>query len=422
MNTPSMAAPFSGWRVNIALALLVSTGVAFTNAFGVVFEAVAADMQLSRAQVGIGMSLMMLSIGLTAPIMGRLADIGPIRPTMLGGVIAMLLGIAVMTHTTSGWVLAAGMLVCCVGIALHGMVPSNAIANNWFVASRARALAVIAIGLSIGGLWIPPMTAWLMAHGTVENDWRYALQVMALGLALVAGMTIVFGVVRRPEDLGQHADGDAVHAQAQMSAGDDGQDESFASAKKSRDLWFLALSFAFITMAAMVNGAFLVPLLEERGIAKLDAAYALSVVAFASMIGSLLAGLVADRTGPKIVLQIAMSTMIVAFTVLLWQHSYIVSLFMAGAVGLGVGAFMPMQPTTAGVRFGRAIAGRIIGVYGITQLPFTLGAIPLVATIADKMGTYNGAFVAAIVFLLIALTLTSVSSFSADGTQRARQQ
>lgn len=417
MNQPSQQ--FSGWRVSIALAILASSGMAFSNAFGVVFETVSKDLDIDIALIGLGMSIMMLAIGLTAPIMGRLADKGPIRPHMLAGVAGMLLGIWIITTTSNGWILALGMLLCSVGIAFHGMVPSNAIANNWFEKKRAAALSIIAIGLSIGGLWIPPVTAWLMQNGSVENDWRYGLQMMAMGLAAISAVVILFGVVRRPEDLGQLPDGEVVPVGDEQTEHDsealaEVDQQSFHQAKGSRDLWFIALAFAIITMVSMCNGAFIVPFLEERGSSKLDASFALSVIALSSMLGSLSAGLVADRIGPKKVLLTTLSLQLVAFIVLLLLPVYSVSLFASAVVGLGVGSFMPMQPMTAGARFGRGIAGRVIGIFGITALPFTLSGIPLGALAAGVAGSYAAVYIGAVIFLVIALALISVSSLSVD--------
>lgn len=403
---------FSGWRVCLSLAVVVSLGMALTNSFGVILVPIANDFDMDIATVGIGMSIFMLSVGLTAPIMGKLADTGPIKPVMLGGVVLMVAGIAIMTRVHSGGLLALGMLLTSVGIVIHGMVPSNSIATNWFIQRRASALAVIAVGLSIGGLWIPPATAWLMAHGTVENDWRYALQTLSYILGAIAFIVIAVGVVRTPEDIDQYPDGDPANAAAKDGAESEANDASFKTALASRDLWFMALAFGVITMVSLINGAYIVPFLESNGTPKLQAAYALSAIALASIVGSISAGAIADRIGPKIVLISSQCLIIAAFLVYLSHPGYIISVCAAAAVGLSVGAFMPMQPTSAGSRFGRGIAGRVIGIYGLMGLPFSLSGIPVAGLLSKAYGSYDIIYMVAIGLLLVALSLLSLTNFT----------
>lgn len=403
---------FSGWRVCFTLALVVSLGMALTNSFGLVLVPIANDFDMDIATVGAGMSIFMLSVGLTAPIMGKLADTGPIKPVMLAGVLMMVAGVAVMTRVHSGGLLALGMLLTSVGIVIHGMVPSNAIVTNWFVKKRASALAAIAVGLAMGGLWIPPVTAWLMAHGTVENDWRYALQTLSYILGVVAFIAISVGVVRTPEDLDQYPDGDPANAASASGEDAEEDDASFKLALSSRDLWFMALSFGVITMVSLVNGTYIVPFLESNGTSKMDASYAISAIAMASIIGSISAGAIADRIGPKFVLLLSQCIIIAAFCVYLSHPGYIISICAAAAVGLSVGAFMPMQPTSAGSRFGRGIAGRVIGIYGLMGLPFSLSAIPLAGLLSVAYGSYDIIYMVAIGLLLVVISLLSVTTFT----------
>ncbi len=403
---------FSGWRVSFALAITVSLGMALLNVFGVVLEAVAADFDLDIATVGIGVSIFMLSVGLTAPIMGKLADRGPIKPVMLAGVIMMVAGVAIITRIHSGGMLALGMLITSVGIVIHGMVPSNGIVTNWFVRRRASALAIVAVGLSIGGLWLPPAAAWLMANGSVENDWRYALQTLSYVLGVVAFIVIFFGVKRTPEDVGQHPDGDPASAMEESDLNEG--DERFRQALRGRDIWFMAVSFGIITMVSLTNGVYIVPFLESGGANNLQASYALSAIALASIVGSISAGAIADRTGTKVVLMASQSAIILAFLVYLSHPGYLVSVAAAALVGLSVGAFMPMQPASAGARFGRAIAGRVIGIYGLIGLPFSLSAIPLAGLLKSLYGSYDIIYMVGIGILLVVLLLLSMTQFEHD--------
>ncbi len=405
---------FSGWRVCIVLAFVVSLSMALVNTFGVVYSTVADDFGLDLAVVGMGISIFMLMVGLTAPILGKLTDKGPIKPVMLLGVVLMVLGIAIMTRVNSGALLALGMLITSLGVVIHGMVPCNGIVTNWFIERRATALSILAVGLAIGGLWLPPATAWLMANGSVDNDWRFALQTLSYVVGGIAFVAIAFGVTRTPEDVGQFPDGLKVNASAADADCSEEDDADFKLALGSRDLWFTATAFGMMSMVSLANGTYIVPFLESTGVGKIQAAYAISAISFASIIGSISAGLIADRIGPKRVLIASQLIIILGFMVYLSHPGYLVSLAAAASVGLGVGAFMPMQPNSAGSRFGRAIAGRVIGIYGLMGLPFSLTVIPLAGLLSSKAGSFDVIYQVGIVILMVAIAMLSVTTFEPE--------
>ena len=406
---------FGGWRVCISLAVIVSLGMALVNTFGVVYLSVAADFNLDLAVVGLGMSIFMMMVGLTAPILGKFADKGPVKPIMLGGVVLMVLGVGIMTRTENGYFLAFGMLVASLGIVMHGMVPSNGIITNWFIERRATALAILAVGLAFGGLWLPPAAAWLMENGAVENDWRYALQVLSYILAGIALVVIFFGVTRTPEEVGQNPDGAVNDSTEPQIVSTEKDDESFRLALRSRDLWFTAIAFGMLTMVSLANGTYIVPFLEQNaGVTKIEASLAISVISFASIIGSLSAGIIADKIGSKTVLIISQSIIVLAFLVYLSHPGYITIIIAAAFVGLGIGAFLPMQPNSAGSRFGRAIAGRVIGIYGLMGLPFSLSVIPLAGMLSSRVGTFDIIYQVGILILLLAIVMISVTAFEPE--------
>ena len=103
-----------------------------------------------------------------------------------------------------------------------------------------------------------------------------------------------------------------------------------------------------------------------------------------------------------------------AFMVYLSHPGYLISLAAAASVGLGVGAFMPMQPNSAGSRFGRAIAGRVIGIYGLMGLPFSLTVIPLAGLLSSKVGSFDAIYQVAIVILMVAIAMLSVTAFEPE--------
>jgi len=83
-------------------------------------------------------------------------------------------------------------------------VPISTAITRWFKRYRGRAMAIALSGAGVGGFVGSPMVnRFLAAH---QGDWRQAWKIMAV-LIILAGLTAVFFVKERPEDLGQTADG-----------------------------------------------------------------------------------------------------------------------------------------------------------------------------------------------------------------------
>ena len=275
---PTTAAPrFSGWRVVIVLATAQACGLGLLMAFGIMVDPVATEFGISKATVGSGMSIFIFAMATVGVAIGPVVDRGPVRALMLGGVLTMLTGFALLAQATAGWQLAAALVLAALGIAAYGPLPVNGIIVNWFLEKRGTALAIAAAGPAVAGFGIPPLTAWLVAQG----GWRSAVVVLGAGAAAIALPVIAVGVIRRPEDVGQHPDGREPSPQA-AGATELDVEVPLSHWLRNRDVWRMGLGFGVLFCIPIGTLIFLVPFMSEQGIAPQYAAYALSLQAVAA--------------------------------------------------------------------------------------------------------------------------------------------
>lgn len=390
---------FDGWRVVSALAVSQAFSLGLLSIYGIVLEPIRADFGLALQEMGLGMAVFILMMAMTGPILGPIVDRRPVRPLMLAGVVTMSAGIALLSRASGGGGLALGMAVAALGVACFGPLPVNAIIVNWFVEHRGTALAISAAGPSIGGLALPLLTAWWVE----TRGWREAMLMLAGLAGAIAFAAVALFVVKRPEEVGQHPDGrpEAPPVSATEAAAED----SPRAWLGRLDFWLLGIGYALLFCVPVATGLFFVPFLEERGIDRQSAAIAASLTAIFGLVGSLLAGSLADRINPKGVLIGFQVVHALAFARVVSASSYSAFLVGAAGVGLGLGSAIPLHGLLVARIFGSNLVGRVLGVQGAIGFPFLLAAAPLAGWLADREGSRSVVFVAATGVLAVAIVL-----------------
>src|SRR5690606_12020309 len=193
-----------------------------------------AEYGWSRTTVSLIHSLHRTESGLLGPVHGWLIQrFGPQRVVFFG-----------MTLLGTGFVglgfaqnfpqFIAAFLVMAVGSSLCGFMSVMTLIVNWFERVRARAMALVAFGMSIGGLLVP-VVAWLMvAYGWRAVAWGSG----ALFLVLAWPLARVF--VNDPESIGTHPDG--VPPSAESSAKSTTAEEEMGARRvlRTKEFWLIA--------------------------------------------------------------------------------------------------------------------------------------------------------------------------------------
>ncbi|MCH2173939.1 MFS transporter [Myxococcota bacterium] len=377
------ATTFHGWRVVLLGLLANAFGTGLIGAYSFMVSPLIEEFGATPGQLGLGMSIVIFSMAVLGPILGPLFDRGLLRITMLLGVALMLSGLLLLSRGSELWQLAICLVIASMGMSMYGFLPTQVMIVNWFIRKRGTALAIAAAGTSLAGFVIPPTTAWLIE----TSGWRDAIVWLAVGAAVIAAPVISTFAVRRPEDVGQHPDGDP--SSTALS-----ENESLASATPLRTLmqepnfWLIGVGIALALCVPVASGVFIVRHLEEIGIPRTQAALILPVMAVCSLLGKLCVGFLADRSDRRLLAVATLVSHVVGLCILATGSSLETMFAAAIPLGLGGGGFMPIPGILQGACFGRLVIGRVSGFHSFIGLPFLLVAAPLVGVAASATGSF----------------------------------
>lgn len=390
---------FYGWWLTAAafVVLMVSNG-AIMYSYSVVAVPLGEAFQASRTTMMLGMTGMTLAGGLASPFLGGLIDRGSLRAMMLLGAVGLAFGYIGLSLATASWQIPViYALLMMLGVNLLGPLTTSTLLARWFTRRRGMALGVAAVGTSVGGFVFPPLVQWLID----SYEWRLALRYLGIG-CLVVILPAILMVVNRPGDRGLHPDGESVDPNAGTTAP---PPLSSAALLRERNFWLvaIAMSLLFGVYTGLLSN--LVPFALGVGVESERAAFLISVLALAGIVGKLSFGTIADRVDLRGGLAVAMLLVILGLVAYLLAESYTVLLLGSIALGLAAGGMLPVWGALLAVLFGATNYGRVMGMMNPVIMPLTLLGPPLAGMVFDATGSYRFAFVGFIVALLLGLSL-----------------
>jgi len=378
---------FHGWRV-VAVCMLVfglANGIT-AYSYGVLVLPIGEEFGAGRGELMLGLTVSSFISILIAPVLGGLMDKGQARLLFSGAALLLGLELLLISFATSVWMfIAIFALASPVASTLLGPVGTNTVVARWFSRQRARALGILAMGTSIGGLLVPLLLQTLID----QFGWREACRWMAL---LVPALLVPFvmGVIRNaPQDMGLTPDGDAESPGAVAAQG-----VTAAMPDVFRDIAFWRISIAVgVLMAAFTASlANLVPFAGGYGVTGAPAAALMSALAAAGLGGKLLFTLFATRINLKLALLASLLLVGLPLAGLTLWKSYAAMLSAAVCLGLASGAFLPAWSAIVARIYGPAVFGRVMGRMQSVTIPMVMIGTPATGYVFDITGSYDAAF------------------------------
>jgi MFS family permease len=396
------------------------SGALFTSSFGVYVVALTATFGWSKTILSTGYALAQLEGGLLAPLQGWLLDrFGPRRVIVLG-ILVFAAGLILLSTITSVAGFYGAMLVIGVGVVFTGYLSVTVAIVPWFVRARAKALAITAVGLSLGGLAVP-----LVAASVGSIGWRATLLVAA-ALMLVAGLPAALLMRRDPERYGQAPDGVRRSAPARPPAtgtiaqppaagavgapvadatppgapvadsappGEGAVDFTLRGALRTRAFWMLSIGHgsALLVVAAVV--VHLIPhLAEDRGYSLAFAAAVMAALTLMTIVGQFLGGIFGDRFDKRWVALIAMLAHTTGLLVLAWGPGLASVAAFVVLHGVAWGVRGPLMGAMRAEYFGGRHFGSIMGASVLIVMVGQLLGPIIAGTLADALGDYRVGF------------------------------
>jgi MFS family permease len=321
------------------------------------------------------------------------------RLVVIGGSVAMIIGLAALGVVTRPWQLYPAFLTMALGWGSMSGAAINIILAPWWERRRGLAVSLAFNGATLGGVIVAPLLIPLIA---------------ALGFprALVTAAVASFGVVivtaaivmrRGPDALGLGPDGEPARSAVapRRAAGPRG---SRGDALVTWRFWSASAPFA-LGLAAQVGVLTHLVALVGPTLGAAGAARAIGVTTASALIGRLLTGFVVDRVDRRAVASATLVVQMLGLALLATAPS--AAAVYAGCMlfGLGVGNLTTLPGLILAVEWPRERFAALVGLaVGINQLTFAFGP-SLVGFIRDRAGSYPLALGACVALEAAAATM-----------------
>jgi len=390
---------YYGWFIVLSafLVLLIIGGTMYS--FGVFFQPLLDEFGWTRAMTSGAFALYMVLHGCFYLVTGRLTD--KYGPRIIMTVCSIFLGASylLMSQITSIWQLYLFYGVMMSIGASGGWVPMLSVVARWFVKKRGMVTGIVASGIGLGTLIIPPVARWLIS----AYDWRFSYIVMG-SVALVVTMIAAQFLRRDPGEMGLAPYGaDETSDDSLNSAG---EGVSFQEVLRRRQFWTICLAmfgFGYCLQTVMVH---IVLYATEVGVSAVSAATILACIGGASIAGRPIMGAAGDRIGNKLAIVIGFTIISAALLWLLIARELWMFYLFASFFGFAYGSIAVLQSPLVAELFGLRSHGII---FGAITFSITIGGAigPVLAGyIFDVTGSYNLAVIICIVLILVTWILT----------------
>ncbi len=376
---------YYGWIV-VALSFITMMFTMGTLASsGVLFAALVAEYDWSRATTSLPFSIALVGYAVTAWLAGRWFDrYGP-RWLFPIGTICLGLGLIASAHTRTSWQLCLTWgLIVGQGFNLAGFVPHAALVSLWFRRKRGVAVGLAISGASIGGLTIVPGVQYLVDH----IGWRDAYTL--LGWIILLCLTPMNALWQRhhPADLGLHPDN--LPPEPSPPSPPDLETPALTStawtlkeALYTRPFWFLFIMASGVGWLSNIVSVHLISHLTDNGFSSLLAASMIGLMGLLRAGSGTIWGGLSDRLGRERVYTVGSTLSMVGLTSLALLHPLsALCILYATILILGVGY---------GVH-GAVEASSVADLFQGPHLGAILGALELGWGLGGFLGSWGGGF------------------------------
>lgn len=408
---------FFGWWSVAFIGIISGLGHGFnTYGISVFFKPIAEDLGLNRAFTSLAAGIGRLEGGITSPLVGWLSDkFGP-KWIIIFGICVAGAGMVFMNYVTEVWhyYVAWGVLIG-LGLNIGLTVACDKTINDWFMRRRGLAQGIKFAIISIFGIIVLQIITPLIDL----EGWRFTCLVW--GIIMFASVPFAYMLIKpqRPEYYNMLPDGAEVSPDTEEQSGMAAKTAGYASeseeveytfrqAIKTGTYWLLIISFSAHNFIAGGFNVHIFPFLTDIGITEAVASSMMGMMIVFTVPARFFGGLVADRV-PKSRVQLllvgAFLLQVIGLGVyLVFQNLPGVYVLLA-CHGLSSGAVTPLVIVMIGRYFGRKSFGSILGTVIAFLSPVGLIAPVFYGWVFDNDGSYNLAFITALIFAALATLL-----------------
>ncbi|MGI9649117.1 MAG: MFS transporter [Acidimicrobiia bacterium] len=402
---------FVGWRIVVLATITAAmTGPGQTIGVSVFVDPIIEALDLTRSQVSTAYLVGTLLAALALPSVGRWVDRIGTRKAMTAVGLALGVGLTVMSGVQGFITLAIGFtLIRWLGQGSLSLV-STVTVTHWFERRRGTVFGVMMTAVSA----LMSLTPVLLNLAIEAYSWRTAWLLAAAAVWLIVVPIGWFGIVDRPSDVGQYADGDAgteTHA-TQADTSSHSRREAMGEAR----FWLLTATVATTSLLATALNFHQISILGEAGLTSTEAATMFLPQVGGAIVAGLIVGALADRIQVRSLLAIAMALLTAALLLVnVVEPGWQVVLY-AVTLGAAGGAQRPMAATVLPRWFGLTNIGAIQGVSTFV----TVGATALGPVTLSLIRNWSGGYTDAATLLAVIPVVVGLAALTVTEPTRTR--
>ncbi|MBL7119114.1 MAG: MFS transporter, partial [Dehalococcoidia bacterium] len=265
--------------------------------------------------------------------------------------------------------------------------------SRWFVERRGLALGIVATGIGLGTIIIPPVARWLIS----EYSWQTSFRV----IGLAAWVIVIAATLFLKKEPGEATLQSGTDHQTRHYPPPELQGLTLAQALRTSTIWLLIVLFIFGYAGLLMVMYHVVAHAEAIRIPEMTAATLLSAIGGASILGRIPGGMVSDRLGTKPVLVFCL---LLQAAMMLWlrEATSVSTLYVIVVIwGFGYGGWAPLMPALTAQLFGLRHMGSILGVVSTSFGIGGMAGSAIAGHIFTATDSYSTAFLigAAVMFL-----------------------
>lgn len=334
------------------------------------------DLGWSRVTITSGSAFGRITAALLGFLVGWLIDkFGPRRLILTGVVLGgfAFVGFGLMADL---WQFYLFSLMAALGYISGGPLPNQVLTTRWFNQSRGKAMGFAYIGVGVGGMLVPQIARYLNA----QFGWHTSLILLGVLMILIA-FPIAFSAKDTPP-------GSSIQKSATAE-----RDIPIKEILKNRSLYLLMIGSTCSIAAVSGTSQHLKLFFSiDLNFTQEQSANLLSIVLFASILGRLFMGWLADRIAKKYVMILIYALVAAAIPMLYFATSPGVIYVFAFVFGMALGGDYMIIPLMTAELFGIKVLGKVMGIILTTDVIADALSPMLVGWIRDKTGSYFKGF------------------------------
>ena len=379
---------FYGWKIVWAGALInfFSIGLPF-YAFSVFYIHLQEEFNAGRFLISSTLSILIIAGGVFAPICGHLVDRYSIKNILSLGSLLFGLGLIALGFCQNYYqfLIVYGTILS-LGITLFGNLSTAKLISFWFNKKNGSAIGYAALGISLSGVFIPPIAVYLIGI----FDWRITYMIFGIFVIVFFIPFCRFFIINKPSEVNQNIDG--IEPLEENSSKIEGKIMNFWSIVKVPAFWILIIIFSLQFCANLGVYSHIFPYVSDLGFDIKKAGYAVSVGAFGAALGKVVFGKLIDIFSARITLWISIIIQGVGILLVSSSSAYSLLLLSVLIMSLGLGGSVPLMNILFSKTFSPINFGKALGLAVPFMVPIQVIGGPLSGWLFDTFGNYDLAF------------------------------